>query len=228
MAFSSEIGESEHNGGPSFAWIEGPGAETEPLTATPGFGNWEFPSSWSPDGAVIAYVATQDGPEGDIYLLSPDEPEQPREFLATSADERAPMFSPDGRRMLYVSNDTGRYEVYVAALGAPEDRTPISSGGGTDPVWSRNGREIFYRQGDRLMRVDVNGDGDAFSPGTPSLLFELRFGRWDGYGASTANYDVGQDGSRVILARRKNRATGSVIDVVLNWPETLSGGDPGG
>ena len=222
LALTSEAGEDGADVGPSIAWIETPGAATEPLTATPGFGNWEFPASWSPDGKWIAYQATRDGPGGDLHVMAPFERGSSSVFLATAADERSPIFSPDGRWMAYGSNETGRYEVYVTSFPEAGDREPISIGGGAEPVWSRDGRELFYRHGDRMMKVDVDGSGSRFVAGEPKLLFELRFDPWDGMGASTASYDISPDGTRFVVARRKKPVTVTVIDVVLNWPETLA------
>ena len=221
LALASEIDEDRENQGPGMAWIRDLGALPEPLTRSPGEGNWEFPSSWSADGKWLAFVSTRDGPSGDISLLSPSDPGDPTSFLATPADEASPMFSPDGRWLAYVSDDTGRYEVWVQPFPGPGPRTRISYRGGVEPLWSRDGRELFYRQGDRLMRVGVDGSGEHFVPEEPEILLQLRLDHWSGFGAQTANYDISPDGTRFIMAIRKNPVTATVINIVLDWPQVL-------
>jgi serine/threonine-protein kinase len=221
LTLSSEVDEESGAKGPALAWIPEIGQPPVGLTSTPGFGNWEFPASWSPDGQWIAYVATRDGPSGDILLLSPDNPDEPTVLLQTPALELAPMFSPDGRWIAYVSDDTGSPEVYVQPFPGPGDRRRISARGGAEPRWSRDGREIFYREGRLLMAVPVDGSGERFEASEPQTLFETESGDLTGIGAAAANYDVSLDGSRFLIIRRQNAIAATVIDVVLNWPETL-------
>ena len=222
VALGSEIGEDQRNPGPGIGWMGDLGAPPVPVNVSPGPGNHEFPASWSPDGQWLAYVATREGLSRDILLFSGPDRGEPTTFLETRADECAPMFSPDGRWLAYVSNDTGRYEVYVRPFPGPGDRTLVSSRGGTEPLWAHNGRELFYRRGDRFLVARVDGSGERFVANEPETLFDdVRLGRWGAFGASTAQYDVSLDGARFVMARPKNPVTATVIDVVLNWPETL-------
>jgi Tol biopolymer transport system component len=192
------------------------------LTRTSGFGNWEVPASFSPEGRWLAYVATRGSADNDILMLAPFDSGDPTELIATSADERAPMISPDGRWLAYVSDETGRYQVYVVPFNRPGERTSISTRGGREPLWSRDGRELFYREGSRLIKTRVDGSRDLFVAAEAEILFEdVRSGEWAGFGADTANYDVSPDGKRFLLTRRKDPVTATVIDVVLNWPQTL-------
>jgi hypothetical protein len=143
---------------------------------------------------------------------------QPTVFLGTPADEAGATFSPDGRWIAYVSDDTGQSEVYVRPFPGPGAPLTISTGGGVEPRWARDGRELYYRSGNRMMAVKVESGG-ALAPGAPTALFEGRF-EMKGYGGSSANYDVARDG-RFIMVRRKNPITATVIHVVLNWPRAL-------
>jgi len=220
LAVGSEITEDEDEG-PVMAWISRVGELPVPLMRTPGPGHWELPSSWSPDGRSLAFVATRGEPSGDILIFSSEDPENPKSLLATSADERSPVFSPDGRWIAYVSDDTGRFEVYVQPFPGPGNRTPVSSGGGTEPVWARNGRELFFRNGDHLMVTRVDGSGERFVAGDPMSLFQISFDDRSDFASGGANYDVSLDGTRFVLPRRKHPIKATVIDVVLNWPETL-------
>ena len=167
------------------------------------------------------------GPPRDIWLLPTDGTREPVVFLETPSDETPAMFSPDGRWIAYVSDESGRREVYVRPFPGPGERTQISVNGASEPMWARNGRELFYREGNRLMTVTVEA-GSTFVASAPQALFEGRFVQVDfGLGASTANYDVSQDGRRFLMVRRKNPVTPTVVHVVVNWLEGLNGRDSG-
>lgn len=154
----------------------------------------------------------------DIFLLPTAGTREPTAFLETPADEAAAAFSPGGRWIAYVSNETGREEVYVRPFPGPGAPATISTDGGVEPRWARNGRELFYRSGNRMMAVRI-GDGSGFVASAPTPLFEGRF-EMKGYGGSLANYDVSSDG-RFVMVRRKNPVTPTVIHIVFNWPRAL-------
>ncbi len=219
VAFASEIGQDQGEQGPGLAWVTGPGERPERLLRTPEVGHLEFPSSWSPDGQWLAFVASRPGTGADILLLPTSAPHEPRALIETPAGERAAMFSPDGRWIAYVSDLSGQDEVYVTPFLGPGESTRISTAGGVEPVWARNGQELFYREGDRLMVVRA-GAGSWASPGTPEALFEARFAKTQ-WGAGSANYDVSPDGRRFLMVRRKHPVAPTFIHVVLNWPEAL-------
>ena len=107
----------------------------------------------------------------DIWVLRPDQAEKPAPFLETPFGEGAPAFSPDGRWLAYVSNESGRNEIHVRPFPGPGEKVTISAEGGNEPVWSRNGRELFYRSGDAMMAVDIV-TGPVFAAGKPRRLFE--------------------------------------------------------
>lgn len=218
LAFASEINEDADNPGPGLAWLASVGGQPERLLRSPGSGNWEFPMSWSPDGQWVAFAQTRAGTSRDIVLLPTSGARQPTGFLATPADEAGATFSPDGRWIAYVSDETGQPETYVRPFPGPGAPLTISTGGGVEPRWARDGRELYYRSGNRMMAVKVENDG-ALAPGAPTALFEGRF-EMKGYGGSSANYDVARDG-RFVMVRRKNPITPTVIHVVLNWPRAL-------
>jgi serine/threonine-protein kinase len=233
LALASEIGEDPENPGPGLAHVPGTSERPEGLFRTPGFGNWEFPSSWSPDGRWLAFsrtIATRDsrpstagGVSRDIWILPMTAPGEPQQFVGTPFDEEAPMFSPDGRWMAYSSNDTGRPEVYVRPFPGPGLPLTISTEGGVEPRWSRNGRELYYRHGSKLLAVTVT-TGASFAASAPVTLFEGHFELKE-YGGGTANYDVSRDG-RFLMVRRKNPQVPTVIDVVFSWPDALLGPNP--
>jgi hypothetical protein len=92
-------------------------------------------------------------------------------FLRTPFNETAPQFSPDGRWLAYISDESGRDEIYVQPYPGPGGKWEISTEGGTEPVWNPNGQELFYRSGDKMMAVDVTTQL-GFAAGKPRMLFE--------------------------------------------------------
>jgi serine/threonine-protein kinase len=170
----------------------------------------QFSGSWGTDGTLV--YAEQRPSTGRDILLLPAGQLAPRPLLASRADETSPRMSPDGRLLAYVSNASGRFEVYVGPLSAPERARPISTEGGTEPVWSVNGREVYYREGARMMAVSIDAAGSP--AGKPSFLFEGSFARGT---SDTANYDVTSDG-RFIMVQPPPEA-GPVLHMLMNWRE---------
>ena len=167
-----------------------------------------------------------DDPEtwGDLWYLERNEDGsawEPHPFLHTPFNERAAKFSPDGRYVAYVSGESGEWEVYVQPFPQGGRRSTVSSNGGTQPRWSRDGTELFYVEGSTLVAVSVSG-GAAFSVGSARRLFEhpeLRDGRGT---ASYPQYDVSSDGRQFVLRERVDlgeEAPKPSIRVVLNWFE---------
>jgi serine/threonine-protein kinase len=176
------------------------------------------PSSWSPDGQLLAFWEVNAATGWDIWVLRPsDRKVQP--FLRTAFNESVPRFSPDGRWLAYISDESGRYEIYVQPYPGPGGKWQISTEGGTEPVWNPNGRELFYRSGDKMMAVDI-ATQPGFSAGKPRVLFE---GRYEPTPATFPNYDVSPDGQRFLMLKpaEANEAAPTQINVVLNWFEEL-------
>jgi len=170
----------------------------------------QFPTSWSPDGSTLAFHERKPNGERDIWVVSPDS--DPVPFLITPFDERSPRFSPDGKWLAYVSDESGRDDVYVQPFPGPGRKWLVSTDGGIDPVWSRDGRELFYRQNDQMMVVSVAPKGE-FSKGRPQRLFEIRFDAGD----NGPNYDVSPDGKWFVMPRRNQGAAPGELHLVLNW-----------
>jgi eukaryotic-like serine/threonine-protein kinase len=177
-----------------------------------------FPMSWSPDGQLLAFVEVNPTTGYDIWVLRlGDRRAQP--FLRTPFNESVPRFSPDGRWLAYVSNESGRWEIYVLAYPGPGGKWQISTEGGTEPVWNSNGRELFYRSGDKMMAVDI-ATQPSFTASKPRVLFE---GRYNPAPGTTPNYDVSPDGQRFLMIKpsEQEAAAPTQINVVLNWFEEL-------
>ena len=148
----------------------------------------------------------------DLWLLSMCAPYELRPFRRTPAVERQGSLSPDGHWMAYASNESGRSEIYVEPVPGPGGLRQISTDGGDQPRWVRNGREIIYRNGTKVMSIPVQLS-PQFQPGKPIELFDRKFDP----GAAVAGYDVTPDGQTFIMTRSE-RDNPTEIRVVLGWP----------
>jgi eukaryotic-like serine/threonine-protein kinase len=215
IAFSS----SQNVTRPTLYWVDPAGGE-EPEMLSRG-GEVQFPSSWSPDGTTLAYAEIKVlNPETDydIWLLSGPGSWTRRNLIRTPFKDDQPMFSPDGRALAWVSNETGTRQVYVRPY-AGTGRTMVSTDGGAEPIWSRNGSELFYRSGRRVFSVPINTKG-TLAIGRPSVLFE---GDFDAGSATPGipNYDVAADGRFIMVASAADAALPTRLDVAINWVEEL-------
>ena len=178
----------------------------------------ETPGSWSADGEWLVYSATDPTTAADVWALPAGGDRKPRVIVKTPFSEAFPRLSPDGRWLAYTSDEPGRVEVFVQPFPGPGGRTQISTEGGTEPVWSRDGRELFYVNGDKMMAVEITTT-PAFRAGTPRLLFE---GRYLFSPNGVAAYDVSADGRRFLRVQPMHPDPPSnQINVVLNWFEEL-------
>jgi len=169
----------------------------------------QFPTSWAGSGRIAFSEETEEN-EQDIYLLDRASGSRPIPFLVTSFNEGFAAISPDGVWIAYVSDESGQTEVY-ARRGSGGDKIQISLAGGTDPVWAKDGREIFFRDGKTLYAVQVSKA--AANPfGAPRALFQAAFEN----GQTSPNYDVSRDGKRFLVVERSERADDIVrLNVLL-------------
>ena len=179
----------------------------------------EVPFSFSPDAQSLAFI--YGGTDvADIRVLRMEGlKEQP--FLQKTFGLDAPQFSPDGHWLAYASDDSGRREIYVQPYPGPGGKWQVSTDGGTEPVWNRNGRELFYRNGDKMMAVDISTQ-TGFAAGKPRQLFEGRY-LMNAAGFARPNFDVSADGQRFLMLKpvEREQAAPTQINVVLNWTEEL-------
>ena len=178
----------------------------------------QYPGSWSSDGKTLALVESQQNTGNDIAVM--DVPSgRVTPFANSQYSEEYPEFSPDGRWIAYVSDESARDEVYVRPFPGPGMKHQVSSQGGGQPLWARNGRQLFYRRQDQVWAVDVRTDG-GFSTGKPRLLFER-----PGYspGNPTRSYDLSLDGQRFLMVKLEQRKPSPVTEMTLvqNWFEEL-------
>ena len=179
--------------------------------------DWTFVSSFSPKDQTMAMV--QDDPvTGPAIWLLPLEPAgKPLVFLQTPANEWFAQYSPEGRRIAYESNESGKSEIYGQSAGATGGKWQISSGGGVRPVWPRNDPEIFYRNGSKLMAVPVR-TSPSFSAGSPQTLFQAD------YFNSGHDFDATPDGKHFFFIKSLTEASAPTeLRVVLDWAQDLAG-----
>jgi serine/threonine-protein kinase len=175
-----------------------------------------FVSSVSQDGNFVLVNSTNPNGE-DVFLASITE-KKVEPLLYSRYRERAAVFSPNGTHVAYVSDESGREEVYVQPFPAMNSREQISTDGGSDPVWSRDGKELFFRSGYKLMVVAVTLE-PHFSAGRPQFLFETDFTARGNSGL--AGYDVSIDGQRFVMVQQRAGHGGARVNIVLNWFEEL-------
>ena len=212
---------SHREGRQSIWWMAADGSdEAEELTVS--HANHQWPMSWSTDGKVLALHEWRPTEQiSDIWVLPLDEGERkPRLFHGTRFNKahkaiKYAKFSPDGKWIAFHSDHSGRDEIYVKAYPASGGIKQVSTVGGTEPVWARNGKELFYRNGDKMMVVAVETT-PTFKAGSPRQLFERSFFR-EGL---PSNYDVSPDGRRFVMIQVAGTSA-TQLNVILNWFEEL-------
>ncbi len=181
-------------------------------------GGHEAPTDWS--AAANTIVTSRLGPQGwDVWVQPTDRRQAPKPFLQSPFFERWGRLSPDGRWLAYMSNESGRAEIYVVPFPGPGGKWQVSTAGGTLPMWRADGKELFFQAADRsIMAVDVRA-GDTFEVGVPKALFRLPLteGTYQGY-----RWAPTRDGQRFLV----NTPAGSVAEsrfiVVTNWTADLA------
>jgi serine/threonine protein kinase len=162
-------------------------------------------------GNYAAVMVSDPATSTDIWLLNLHEPYEMRAFKRTAAVEKQGALSPDARWISYVSDESGQSQVYVEPVTGSGGRRQISTGGGDQPRWVRNGREIVYRNGTKMMSVPVQIQ-TTFEAGKPVELFDRKFDP----GAAVSGYDVSADGQTFVMTQSEH-ANPAQIRVVLNW-----------
>ncbi len=191
---------------------DGSGSEEEVADlGTVGQGNaWD----WSRDGK---YVLVRKGNE--LWSLSwPERVAKP--LLQATWTVRNAQFSPDGRWMAYASNETGSMEVYVSSFPSVNGKWQVSSGGGQEPRWRQDGKELFYLSADGTMMAAAVTTGASFKAGSPVALFQTHR-RLPVSSLDDFSYDVSGDGQRFLIATKVDEANAPPLSVLLNWASQM-------
>jgi serine/threonine-protein kinase len=163
------------------------GARTRRVVGRPGL---QFPSDFAPDGRALLFTDEPPGGTRDIWI-QPLDGAAPRPYVVTPAQEDGARLSPDGRWVAYQSDETGRYEVYLQAYPTPGRRVVVTTSGGVAPVWQRDGRALYYWQGDQLLAASLEArPGELPTVRNRTALFRSPPGQ---------GYDVSPDGSRFAI-----------------------------
>jgi Tol biopolymer transport system component len=183
-------------------------------------GERKFEPSWSADSRFLVYqVATAN--QSDIWTWKNEKGVAPQPYIRSSFREGQPRFSPDGRWIAYVSNESGRDEVYVQPFPANGDRYPVSVGGGREPSWRADGGELFFMTVDGLvMAVTVKAASATFEAGLPQPLFQINAAAT----ASGSSFQPSADGQRFVIAEQPTKTNADAAEpltVVLNWVSAL-------
>jgi eukaryotic-like serine/threonine-protein kinase len=174
-------------------------------------------NDWSRDGRYILFLSNDPKTTRDLWILPLDGDRKPYPFLKTEFEEWRGQFSPDGHWVMYQSNESGRYEIYVRPFQGSGRQWQISTGGGISPRWSKDGRELYYVAPDsRLMAVQVKESASTFEFGGAVPLFQSKMLGGGSEVAQGWQYDVANDG-RFLMNVPTEDATAAPITIILNW-----------
>jgi serine/threonine-protein kinase len=174
-----------------------------------------WPSSWSAGGDLLVYTTAGRTTQSDIWVRAMGESSPPAAFLATKANETQPAISPDGKWIAYVTNETGTPEVFVRPYPDTGVAWQVSTGGGSGPLWSRSGRELYFASGTKMMAAPI-ATQPVFRIGNPVELFDGGFAA-----GSRRDYDIAPDGRFIAVGRTGDEGGQQELRMLLNWPEAM-------
>jgi Tol biopolymer transport system component len=174
-------------------------------------------TDWSRDGHFLLYSQNLLNNRSELWVLPMDGAgeRKPIPFVRTEFNSRSGRFSPDGRWIAYQSNESGNYEIYVRSFPASQaggGKWMVSQGGGTEPRWRRDGKELFYLRAGEVMASEVSIRGTAFQSGIPKPLFKATL---------VQAWDVSADGTKFLFPLVSDETAQYPFTVVLNWMALL-------
>ena len=182
-------------------------------------------SDWSPDGRFVLYETKSQETGTDIWSLPMAGTHEPTPLLKTKFNEGQAVLSADGKWMAYTSDESGRLEVYVQTIPATGERWQVSTGGGRQPRWRHDGRELFFLSPSAaIMSVATQPSAGGFHVDPPKQLFQTRVGIQPddlNPGADVSQFGVSPDGQRFLVFNLSATADTEPLTVVLNWPALL-------
>jgi serine/threonine-protein kinase len=185
-------------------------------------------SSWRPDGKTLAFFQLNPDTSWDLYTLTVEgdeksgwKPGEPKPFLNSPFAEVRPVFSPDGRWLAYMSNESGAFEVYVRPFPGPGGKWQISTGGGINPKWSPASRELLYlAPTNKIMVATYTASGDSFQAGKPSVWSETQ----TAVRGAGVNFAIHPDGKRVAVFKTpgtETQAQANKVTIIFNFFDEL-------
>ena len=164
---------------------------------------------WSRDGRSLLIGRTHADTRDDLWIQPPTEGAAAQPYVTTAFNQTFGVFSPDGRRVAYASDESGKFDVYIDAFPKPGSRLRVTTAGGTEPRWNRDGTELFFRRGSEIHAVALKASGNTLEVGAMNRLFDA--------GAAVRSYDVSPDGRRFLINLPASSATRAPITLVHHW-----------
>jgi Tol biopolymer transport system component len=186
----------------------------------PGLGEFGYPVAWLADGSGASIIYEEHSPttHGDIFIVAATGG-QPRPLVQTPFNDADPEVSPDGRWLAYVSDESGRNEVYVRRFPSGDGRWKVSNAGGVEPHWS--GGSLLYLAVDRVLMSAPYRSGATFTPGEPVRLFQTRMSPTRVAAYTRNQYLVAADG-RILINQPPEDATPPAVTMIVNWTSKLN------
>jgi dipeptidyl aminopeptidase/acylaminoacyl peptidase len=169
---------------------------------------------WSPDGRYLVYASTNSQTKSDLWLLPLGGERKPIAFLRTPFFELQGRVSPDGHWMAYTSDESGAWEVYVQSFPEPGDKQIVSIGGGMEPRWRRDGRELYYLAPDRTMMAVAVQPGAPLQFQRPKPLFHSSAASMNVF---RSLYAVSAAGDRFLVDSAESNGKEEPITLLMNW-----------
>jgi len=176
--------------------------------------NNNYAQDWSRDSRFILYGEADPKTGRDLWALRMDGDHKPIEIIKTQFDELNGQFSPDGKWVAYETNESGPFQIVVQPFPVPSFKSPVSIGGGSQPRWSADGKELYFIAPDgKLMATPIKASGGTFTADTPVELFQASPAA--GASSNKQQYAVSRDGRFLINQPAESSAT--PITIILNW-----------
>ncbi len=215
-ADGTRVAYSSRHGHVKGLYVRNPKDTTPPLKLIEDGFN-KSPNAWSADGKLLLFDSMSSTSSFDLWLVTPGAAAAPAVVIQTAGADFRGEWSPDGQFLAYTSSESGRAEVYLARFPTGGERWPVSAGGGANPHWRRDGKELFFLSGASLMRVTVRTGPAGVEIGAAEPLFAYR----QTLVSTTANhFNVASDGQRFLFTVPVNTAP-IPITLVVNWPALL-------
>src|SRR5262245_31745779 len=207
--------ESDRNG-PWDIFVRATNGAQPESSLVSGRSQFKHPASWSPDDRLLAYYQMDAKTGFDIWLAPTDGSGPPRPYLQTPFQDQFPQFSPDGRWMMYVSDESGRNEVYVQSFPTPTRKYQVTTTGCNVALWRHDGKEIFGigLDGQTILSIDVVESGSTFRTGISRTLFRGP--------PNVTGFSPTRDGQRFLMAVQEGQAATSSITVAFDWISDLA------
>jgi Tol biopolymer transport system component len=164
---------------------------------------------WSRDGRSLLIGRAHADTRDDLWIQPPTEGAAAQPYVTTAFNQTFGVFSPDGRSVAYASDESGKFDIYIDSFPKPGARLRVTTAGGTEPRWNRDGTELYFRRGRELHSVALTRAGGALEVGAMNRLFDA--------GAAVRSYDVSPDGRRFLINLPATSAAHAPITIVHHW-----------